>query len=122
MPTGDSLDVYIKFWDIWYGKLFLTGQADRFYTNLIFYPEGVSLIYQPLFLPQVIVINALAVFLPISNAFSLTYLLITFSCALSAYIYLLWLFKDKWIALFGAVVFGFSPHVIAHPNHPEIAL
>ncbi len=121
LPTGNSLDVYSNFWDIWYGQQLLTAQADRFYTNLIFYPEGVSLIYQPLFLPQVIVINALRVFLPISNAFSLTYLLITFSSALSAYIYLLWLLKEKWIALFGAVVFGFSPHVIGHPNHAAIA-
>ena len=121
LPTGDSLDVYIKLWDIWYGKLLLTGQADRFYTDLMFYPEGVSLIYNPIFIPHVIVVNALRVLLPISNAFSLTYLLITFSSSLSAYIYLLWLFKDKWIALFGAIVFGFSPHVIGHPNHVEIA-
>ena len=30
LPTGDSLDVYIKLWNVSYGKQFLTGQADRF--------------------------------------------------------------------------------------------
>ena len=60
--------------------------------------------------------------MPVSNAFSLAYLLIIVFCALSAYVYLHWLFSDKWIALLGAVVFGLSPHVVGHPFHPGIAL
>ena len=32
----------------------LTGQADRFYTDLIFYPDGVSLAYHPLFFPNMV--------------------------------------------------------------------
>ncbi len=118
---GDNFDVFIKYWDVWYGRQFLTGQADRFYTDLMFYPNGLSLNYHPFFIPQIIVVNALSVFLPVPNAISLTYLFITATCALSSYAYLLWLFKDKWIALFGAVVFGFSPHVVGHPYHPDIA-
>ena len=53
-PAGASRDVYIKFWDIWYGKQFLTGQADPFYTDLMFYPEGVSLAFHPFFIPHII--------------------------------------------------------------------
>lgn len=118
---GDNFDVFIKYWDVWYGRQFLTGQADRFYTDLMFYPKGLSLNYHPFFIPQIIVVNALSVFLPVSNAISLTFLLITATCAFSSYVYLLWMFKDKWVALFGAVVFGFSPHVVGHPYHPDIA-
>ena len=120
-PAGSHRDVYIKLWDVWYGKQFLTGQADRFYTDLIFYPEGISLVFHPFFIPHIIVVNALNILLPFSNAFSLAYLVIIVVCALSAYIYLHWLFTDKWIALFGAVVFGFSPIVVGHANHPDIA-
>ena len=118
---GNNFDAYIKYWDVWYGRQFLTGQADRFYTDLMFYPNGLSLNYHPFFIPQIIVVNVLNIFLPLSNAISLTYLLITATCAFSSYAYLLWLFKDKWVALFGAVVFGFSPHVAGHPYHPDIA-
>ena len=121
LPTGDSHDVYIKLWDIWYSEQFLTGQADRFYTDLMFHPEGLSLAYHPFFMPYLAVMNALDFFLPPSNAYCLGYLLIIWLSALSAYFYLLWLFKDKWLALFGAVVFGFSPHVMIHPNHPQVA-
>ena len=121
LPAGQSHDVYLRFWDIWYGKLIATGQADRFYTDLIYYPGGVSLAYHPLFYLHSIVVSALHLLMPISNAYSLTYLLIIYSSALAAYLYLRWLFKDKWLALFGAVVFGFCPQVTGYPNWPTIA-
>ena len=121
LPTGKSIDVFIKLWDVWYGKQILTGQADRFYTELIFYPEGVSLVNHPFFMPQVIVVSLLQMIMPLSNAYNLSFLFIIFSSAIAAYIYLLWLYKDKWLALFGAVVFGFSPNVLGNPNWPETA-
>lgn len=120
-PGGEHPDSFIKLWDVWYGKLFLSGQADRFYTDLMFYPDGVSLVYHPFFLPHIIIVDALSLVMPFSNAYSLAHLLIIWSSALAAYTYLLWLFKDKWISLFGAIVFGFSPHVVGHPYHPDIA-
>ena len=116
-----NYDVYIKYWDVWYGGQFLAGKADRFYTDLMFLSAWHIPQPSPLLIPQIIVVNALGVLLPLSNAISLTYLLITATSALSAYAYLLWLFKDKRIALFGACLFGFSPHVAGHPYHPDIA-
>ena len=120
-PGGAHPDSFIKLWDVWYGGRFLSGEADRFYTDLMFYPDGVSLSYHPFFLPHIIIVNAFSLVMPFSNAYSLAHLLIIWSSAIAAYIYLLWLFKDKWISLFGAIVFGFSPHVIGHPFHPDIA-
>ena len=58
--------------------------------------------------------------MPASNTWSVYFLLSISLSALSAYMYVHWLSKDKWIALVGAVVFGFSPHVIGHPNHIDI--
>lgn len=54
--------------------------------------------------------------MPVSNVFCIAYLLIICLNALSAYVYTLWLFNQRWIALFGAVVFGFSPYLIGRPN------
>ncbi len=121
LPTGDSHDVYIKLWNIWYSEQFLTGHADRFHTDLMFHAEGLSLDHHPFSVPYDVVMNLLEILLPPSNAYSLGYLLIIWLSALSAYLYLTWLFNDKWIALFGAIVFGFSPHMMIHPNHPEEA-
>lgn len=120
LPTGDSTDVYVKLWDIWYGGQALRGRADRYHTDLIYYPAGVSLARHTIFWQYGIVVNALQALLPLSNAFNLAHLLIVWSCALAAYVYFNWLFKDKWIALFGAVVFGVSPFVTGHANWPNI--
>ena len=122
LPSGKSSDVFIEIWDVWYGSQVLSGGADRFHTNLVFYPEGVSLVYHPINFPYVVLVNALQSIMPLSNAFCLAYLLIIYVSALSAYVYLLYLTNDKWIALFGAVIFGCSPHVIGHPHHPNNAL
>jgi len=120
-PAGGDFDILIKFWDIWYGKLVLTGQADRFYTDLIYYPEGASLAFHPIFMLHSLVVNLLHLLMPLSNAVSLAHLLIIWSSALSAYVYLHWLLEDRWTATFGAVIFGFSPMITAHAEWPEVA-
>lgn len=120
-PGGGDYDVYVEFWEIMYGAKVLSGQADRFYTDLLFYPEGVSLAFHKIFWLESIFVNVLSVVLPISNAFSAFYLFIIFSSAFSAYVYALWLFKDRWIALCSSVVFGLSPLVTAHPHNPSHA-
>jgi len=119
--SGESHDLYIHLWDIWYGKQVLTGQADLFYTDLIFYPAGVSLVNHPQFLPLSIFVNLLLAVMPLSNAYCLSFLLIIISSALAAYIYLHWLFQDKWLALLGAIAFGLSPQTIGYPYWPSIA-
>ena len=121
LPSG-HFDIYIEIWDIWYSRQFLTGQADHLHTNWMFYPNGVSLVYHPFIIPNVITVNLLSLVLPVSNAYSLAYLLIIGAAAFSAYVYLRWLVNDNRIALVGAVVFGFSPHIVGHPQHPGLAL
>ena len=119
LPTTDW-DVYIHIWDAWFGKQVFTGQADRLHAQMMFYPDGLPLNSHQYALPNIVAVIIFNLFLPLSNAFSLAWLLLIFSCALSGYAYLLWLFEDKWIALLGAVVFGFSPHVVGEPHHPNI--
>ena len=122
LPVGAHRDALTEIWDVWYGRLFLSGQADRFFTDRIFYPTGVSLVYHPFNIPYVLVVSGLQMFLSVSGAFSLAYLLIIHSSALAAYVYLRWLFSNNRVALIGAVIFGFSPFVIGHPYQPNNAM
>ena len=121
LPTGDGLDVLIHFWDVWYGNQVLSGIENPYYTQKIFYPDGVSLAYNPLSYVHSIVMNILKSVLPLSNAFSLTYLLIIVSTVGAAYIYIFWLIGDKWLALFGGIVVGFSGNVYGLPVWPTVA-
>ena len=119
LPTTNR-DVWMKLWDAMHWKSVLAGKADYFYSDEIFYPNGLSLAFHSLSLPHVLVFGGLQALMPVSNAYNLAYLLIVFSSTLAAYIYLLFLFNDKWLALFGAIVFGFSQHIISHGHHPDI--
>ncbi|MDE2856693.1 MAG: hypothetical protein OXN94_02470 [Chloroflexota bacterium] len=117
----DSGDIWIEFWNAWYGKLILAGKADPLFTEQSFYPQGLSLAYHNFSLPHVLIFGALQGILPASNAYNLTYLLITIATTAAAYIYLQYLFNDKWTALFGSVIVGFSGYVVGRPMHPGVA-
>ena len=121
LPAKHCCDALQKIWDAWYVKQILIGRADLLYTDAIFYPEGVSLAYHPLFYLHGMMVAALQLFMPLSNAYSLVYLLIIISSALAAYAYLRWLFKDRWLATFGAVIFGLCPQVVLSRSWPEVA-
>lgn len=115
LPIGSANDA--NHWDIWYWERMLGGLEVRSYTNVIFYPEGISLVHHP-FLQQPVMLLRIMLqqFMPLTNAFNIVFLLVIFSNALAAYLYALWLFKDKWAALVSAVVFGFSPHATNNPD------
>ena len=115
LPIGGGNDA--NHWDIWYWERLLGGLEVRSYTNVIFYPEGISLAHHPfLQQPALMLRILLQQFMPLTNAFNFVFLLVIVSNALAAYLYALWLLKDKWGALVSAVVFGFSPHIINNPD------
>ena len=120
LPTGRN-DIFNLFWDAWYAKLVAFEDADFFYTDRLFYPNGVSLAYHNFSLPHMIVFGGLRIVMPAANAFNLTYLLLVFVTVSSAYVYLRYLFRDKWISVFGAIVFGTSSFVLSRPATPHIS-
>jgi hypothetical protein len=107
LPSNGT-DIWLEIWEAWYGGLIFTGQADLFYTDRLFYPEGVSLAYHQFTLPHMLVNSLLGRILPVSNAFNLSFLLNHFANAAAAYVLLLYMFRDKWISLFGAALVGIS--------------
>ncbi len=121
LPT-DGRDVWMNIWDAWHGRSVFAGEASSNFTHMLFYPVGLSLDYNTNNLIQRTLLWMFQSTMGTSNAFSLIYLLIVIATALSAYIYVNYLFKDRWLALFAAVVFGFSQHVIGHASHPMLNL
>ena len=115
----DSGDIFIKIWDAWYAPRILADPANYLFTDLLFYPEGLSLAYHIFTIPQIILQRTLQLFLPVSNAYNAAYLFIIASSAAAAYVYLLYLIKDRWVSLFGAVVFGFSGYTVGR-SQPDL--
>ena len=121
LPT-DGRDIYMKFWDAWYGSRLISGAGDFYFTNTLFHPSGLSLVFHNFCVPHMLVFGVLKSLIPSSNAYNLTYLLIVLVNVLSAYVYVLYHLKDKWLALLGAVIFGFHQHVLVHASQPDVAL
>ncbi len=120
LPTARN-DIYMLFWDEWYSSLFLSGQADLYFTDLKFYPSGVSLAFHNFSLPHMLLFSGLSNFLPRSSAFNLTYLLLAFSTMLAGYLYFQYLLRDKRLSFFGAIVFGASAFVLSRPATPHVS-
>lgn len=121
LPT-DNRDVWMNIWNAWHGARTIGGGGDLYFTNSLFHPLGVSLVFHNFCIPHMLVFGVLQSLLPVSNAYNLTYLLIILANALSAYVYALYLLKGRWPALLAAVVFGFHPFVIYHSNQPDLGL
>ena len=119
--VNDNGDANMLFWDAWYFERLITGRADYYFTDLLFHPAGVSLAFHNFSLPHMALMAALKTFLPPAKAYNLTYLLLAFLNAAAGYVYLNYLFRDKWIALFGAAVFGTGAFIIFRPAHTNIA-
>ena len=103
-----SPDVFVEIWNAWYGQRLVTGQADFYFADLSFYPQGLPLTYHHFSIPSMLALGGLSALMPISNAYCLASLLWIVLNAGSAYVCLLHLFKDKWLALLGAIIFGFG--------------
>jgi len=120
LPTGYHSDTWMKFWDAWYGWRVLAGEADIRHTDLIFFPQGLSLRFHSFSFTHMMLFGGLQRFLPASNAYNVVYLFNIAAVCLSAYLYLRYLFREKRIALLGTVIVGMSPFVIGHPQNPDL--
>ena len=121
LHTGPT-DIFMKYWDAWYGEEMLAGRADFYHTDLLFFPNELSLAFHNFSLPHMLVFGSLQKVLPPVNAYVLTYLLIIAANLLSAYVFLLRLVSRPVVACAGAFVFGMSTFVMKHQEHPDMAL
>ena len=106
LHTTRADDAWLKFWDAWHIERVLAGQSDYFFTDAMFHPRGISLAFRAQSTPHSLIMFAFKQALPADDAYSMVYLLVLGFNAFCAYLLVHHLLKDKWIALFGAVVAG----------------
>ena len=113
-------DIWYKFWDAWHLERVLAGQADYYFTDTIFHPHGVSLAFHQISLPHALLMLVLQNILPADDALNLLFLLILCFNAFCAYPLIQHLIKDKWIALFGALVVGVATPYAHYSLLPDL--
>ncbi len=115
-------DKWQKIWDAWHLGQALAGESALYYTEAMFHPSGASLAFQAIAFPHALLLLALQQVIPLDSAFNLLYLLMLGANAFCAYLLLHRLLRDKWIALFGAVVVGVHPWFTDTATEPDLIL
>jgi hypothetical protein len=122
VPGGG--DAWQHIWNLWWVKqALLVEHTNPYHTNLLYYPEGVSLYFHTL------VLTAGLVGIPLQLlGFNLvaTYNLVLLSTFVLAgygmYLLCMYLTRHSWASFVGGIVFAFSPYHLAHTSgHMNLA-
>ena len=125
-PAGDGGDTLSYIWTIWHVNRVLTGDgsiSDLYYSNLLFYPQGVSLMFYSFSLTNTLFL-AFPLTLIIDNLVFIYNILFLFHFIMAGYaMYLLikYLVKDGTVAFLVGFAYTFSPlHMIRSLGHVNI--
>ncbi len=119
LPSDDH-DIWKELWDAWHAERMLAGDASYFFSARLFHPNGISLVYHHFSLPPLLLVRALHGLMPVSNAYTLVFLLTVGANAGCAYLYLQRLFRGTWLSLVGTLVFSCSPFVLTRSHQPDL--
>lgn len=119
---GGTPDRWLDFWNARHVERVLAGQADYYFSDAIFHPQGLSLAFQHIALPHALLFIAMQRVMPADAAYDALYLLMLCFNAFGGYVLIQHLTRDSLIATFGAVVIGISPHFMQGTTVPDIIL
>ena len=117
---GPGDDLLVRYWNRWWVKRVLTQGGDLFETKMIFYPQGVNLLYHniawaniALWLPLEPLVGGVA-------AFNLVYLLNFFLCAVGMYGLARYLMRSTAAAFVAGLVYAFWPYRLFEIDHSNL--
>jgi hypothetical protein len=117
---GRGDDLLVRYWNRWWIKRVLTQGGDLFYTDMIFYPTGVNLLYHNIAWANI------ALWLPLQSlvggivAFNLIYLLNLFLCAVGMYVLARYLTRSTAAAFVAGLVYAFFPYRLFEIDHSNL--
>ncbi len=97
-------DKWLYIWNAWHVERALGGETQLFHSDSIFHPRGLTLAFQPFSFPHILLLIGLRAWMPVDIAYNLLFLLILCFNGICGYLLIFHLLRDKWIALFGALV------------------
>jgi len=119
VPGGTS-DLWVHQWVFWWVKKSLMSGHGPFYTDLLFYPQGVSLAYQNIAWLNIAAWLPLQAILGSLTAYSLTYMAVFPFNAFAMYVFAREVLDSTPAAFVGGIVFGFWPYTLSQYGHPNM--
>lgn len=112
--NGDGGDSWHFLWNMWWIKKAILEYRDLFFTEYLFYPNGVNLVYHTLTIAPGLIVLFLSLFLKPVVAFNLVYLFFMWLAAWGTYCLANMLWKNRKGAFLAGLIFAFSPYFFAH--------
>lgn len=117
---GSSTDILVHFWNGWWVGEALAAHDSPFYTNYIFYPHGVSLVYHNIAWLTVVPWLLLRVLFDGIVAFNLVLMANLFLCGIGAFLLVIVLTGQKLPALLAGIVYLAWPFRLSQLDHPNL--
>ena len=115
-------DKWQKIWHAWHFEQALAGQTELYHTDMMFQPAGTDLVFQAFIFPHALLLIALKTILPVDDAYNLLFLLTLCFNAFCGYTLIRHFIEDKWIVLFGAVVFAVATPFPQGSTVPDLTI
>ena len=117
---GDNIDVWINPWANWWTQKALSERLPFYYTQHLFYPQGVSLVYHSFSHTNTALWSILRHLVGDLPAHNLTILMTYPLSAFTLYLLAHHLTKSRPAAFIAGFIFGFSPYHVAESSHPVL--
>ncbi|MEE8392249.1 MAG: glycosyltransferase family 39 protein [Anaerolineae bacterium] len=119
---GGSVDLWSHQWTFWWVKQSILQGRDPFYTDLLFYPRGISLTNHNIAWLNIAVWLPLQAIVGSNTAYSLIFIAIFALNGFAMYLLVRELTGSMPAALVGGVVYGFWPYTLSHYGHPNMVV
>ena len=114
-------DTYVKLWDQWWLSHFWTTGQSFFYTNDLFYPQGLNLAFHSISWTVTPIALLLTAVMSHIDAYNATILIALFTTAYAAYLLIYYLLTDRTSAWIGGFIYSFAPYHMSHTGgHPDL--
>jgi hypothetical protein len=117
---GHGDDMWVHYWNDWWVKRTLRTGGDLYYTDLMFYPKGVSLVYHNFAWFNIALWLALGPLIGGIAAYNLTHILHIPLCGLGMFLLVARLTKSKRAAFVSGLIYAFYPNRMLDVDHPNI--
>lgn len=117
---GIGDDLLVHYWNGWRTKRVLTQGGDLFYSDLIFYPQGVTLLFHNISWYNIALWLLLEPLVGGVPAFNLVYLANLVLCGVGMYILARYLTGSTAAAFIAGLVYAFWPYRLFEINHPNL--
>ena len=119
---GSEGDAWVHLWTFNWVKEALLNGDNLFYSNLIFYPVGASLVAHNFAWLQILFWIPLQALFGIGVAYSLIFLATLIFNGFAAFLLVDEIVESKMAAFIGGMVAGFWPYLLSHHSHPNLIL